>query len=231
MHFKAVIFDLDGTLLDTLQDIANAGNTVLANNGFPIHRTDDYRGFIGSGINKLISRALPRNNQNPETVVTLAEEFRVEYSHTWNVTTRVYPGVPEMLDGLQAQSIKLAVLSNKPHDFTQQCVDGLLNDWTFEAVMGYNDKIPPKPDPKGALQIAGKLNSPPSRILYLGDTDIDMKTAIAAGMFPLGALWGFRSKEELFENGAKALLQRPQDILSFFNPSSPSDKEVLPDKY
>lgn len=217
MHLKAVIFDLDGTLLDTLQDIANAANTVLANNGFPIHQIDDYRRFIGSGINKLISRALPRDKQNPETVVALAEEFRAEYGRHWNVTTRVYSGVPEMLDGLKVRRIRLAVLSNKPHDFTQQCVDSLLHGWTFKAVMGYNDKIPPKPDPNGAIQIASKLNLPPSRILVLGDSDIDMKTAIAAGMFPVGALWGFRSREELLENGAKAVLQRPQDILAFFD--------------
>ncbi len=217
MHFKAVIFDLDGTLLDTLQDIANAGNTVLANNGFPIHETDEYRTFIGSGLDKLISRALPHDKKNPETVVALVEEFRVEYGHKWNVTTRPYSGVPEMLDGLHARHVKLAVLSNKPHDFAQQCVGSLLNGWTFKAVMGYNDDIPPKPSPKGALQIADKLNLPSSQIVYLGDSDIDMKTAIAAGMFPIGALWGFRSKEELLENGAKAVLQRPQDILAFFD--------------
>ena len=216
MKFKAVIFDLDGTLLDTLQDIADAGNTVLANNGFPIHKTDSYRTFIGSGLNILMSRALSPEKRDPETAARLAEAFREEYARNWGVTTKPYPGVSEMLDGLQTRHIKLAVLSNKPDDFTKLCVKGLLPNWEFEAVMGYNDAIPPKPDPTGALQIAGQMNLTPSKILYLGDTDIDIRTAIAAGMSPVGALWGFRSREELMENGAKALLQRPQDILAFF---------------
>ncbi|MBN1847429.1 MAG: HAD family hydrolase [Deltaproteobacteria bacterium] len=216
MKFEAVIFDLDGTLLDTLRDIADAGNAVLAGNGFPTHDVDAYRGFIGSGVPTLMNRALPKEKRNLETATRLADEFREEYNRNWNVSTKPYPGVAEMLDQLQSLSIKRAVLSNKPHDFAKLCVNGLLSSWTFDAVMGYNDQTPPKPDPKGALRIAARLKLSPSRILYVGDSDIDMRTAITAEMYPIGVLWGFRSKEELLENGARALLEKPQDLLAFF---------------
>jgi phosphoglycolate phosphatase len=202
-----------------LQDIANAGNTVLANNGFPTHEIDQYRMFIGSGITVLMERALPKDQRDPETAAHLADEFQEEYGRNGNAYTKPYPGVADMLNALQARHMKLAVLSNKPHEFTQQCVNEFLSRWTFQVVLGNNDTLPPKPDPTGALQIAGKWNLSPSQILYLGDSDIDMRTAKAAGMFPVGALWGFRSKEELLENGAQALIQKPLDILAYINPS------------
>jgi phosphoglycolate phosphatase len=215
MQYQGAIFDLDGTLLDTLQDIAHSGNAVLANNGFPTHEINQYRMFIGSGITVLMARALPEDQRDPETAAHLADEFQKEYGRNGNAYTKLYPGIAEMLSGLQAHHLKLAVLSNKPHEFTRQCVNEFLHHWTFEAVLGYNDIIPPKPDPTGALQIVGKWNLSPSRILYLGDSGIDMQTAKTARMFPIGALWGFRSKEELLENGAKALIQKPQDILAY----------------
>lgn len=217
MKYKAIIFDLDGTLLDTLQDIANAGNAVLIKNGFPTHPVDDYRRFVGSGIEILMKRALPRNNQNSETVIRLAEEFRKEYDQHWNVTTKPYPGISKMLDELQARHLKLAVLSNKPHDFTLRCVDAFFSNWAFDPIMGYNDSIPPKPDPTGAKQITDNWHLNHTQILFLGDSGIDMKTARAAGIVPVGALWGFRSGEELQQDGAMVLLKRPQDILTLLN--------------
>ena len=214
MHFKAIVFDLDGTLLDTLEDIANSANTVLARHGFPTHNLDDYRNFVGDGVTTLITRVLPGEKRHDDTIAECVRAFREEYSRNWNVKTTPYDGVAEMLDELAARHLKLAVLSNKPDDFTKKCVIELLPDWTFEIVLGLHSGIPPKPDPTGARQIAEHLSVPPSRILYVGDSGVDMKTAIAAGMFPVGVLWGFRSREELQDNGAQALIQRPQDILA-----------------
>ncbi|MBT9149171.1 MAG: HAD family hydrolase [Dehalococcoidia bacterium] len=214
MYFKAVVFDLDGTLLDTLEDIAHSANTVLARRGFPTHSLDDYRYFVGEGVTTLITRVLPDEKRNDDTIAECVRAFREEYGRNWNVKTTPYDGVPQMLDELASRHLKLAVLSNKPDDFTKKCVTELLPDWTFEIVLGLHSGIPPKPDPTGASQVAEYLSVPPSRILYVGDSGIDMKTAIAAGMFPLGVLWGFRSQEELQDNGAQALISRPQEILA-----------------
>jgi len=214
LGFKAVIFDLDGTLLDTLKDIAVAANTVLARGNLPTHAEDRYRQFVGSGAAELMRRALPEEQRSPSEVAPFVEAFRVEYAHNWRVHTKPYPGVADMLDALSAHQIPLAVLSNKPHDFTQLCVTEMLDRWTFSPVLGYRDDIPPKPDPTGASIIASELNLSPKDILYAGDTGIDMKTATTAGMFPVGVLWGFRPQAELEENGAKALVRTPQEIIS-----------------
>lgn len=213
MNFKAVIFDLDGTLLDTLEDIADAVNHVLAQRGFPTHDTDAYRHFVGDGVNILLARVLPEEKQNEDVVAQCVKAFREAYGHHWNVRTRPYEGVPEMLDGLTARGLKMAVLSNKPDDFAKICVAELLSKWRFEVVFGLHNGMPPKPDPGGALQIAELLDTEPGHILYLGDTDVDMKTAIAAGMFPVGARWGFRSVEELRNSGAEKVIALPQDLL------------------
>ena len=213
MNFKAVIFDLDGTLLDTLEDIADAVNHVLAKRGFPTHDTDAYRHFVGDGVNILLTRVLPEKKQNEEVVAECVKAFREAYGHYWNVRTKPYDGVPEMLDGLTARGLKMAVLSNKPDDFAKKCVAELLSTWRFEIVFGFHNGIPRKPHPGGALQIAELLDTGPEHILYLGDTDVDMKTATAAGMFPVGALWGFRSVEELRNSGAEKVIARPQDLL------------------
>ncbi len=121
------------------------------------------------------------------------------------------------MDALVTHGLKLAILSNKPHEFTKLCVSGLLPNWTFDVVRGHQEPIPRKPDPEGALKIAEELKIPPSGFLYLGDTAIDMKTAIAAGMFPVGVLWGFRPAEELQQSGAQVLLKRPMDIMNLLN--------------
>ncbi len=213
MNFKAVIFDLDGTLLDTLEDIADAANSVLLNKGFPFHNIDAYRYFVGDGIRILMSRVLPEEKRDDETVEECVKSFREEYDHNWNVKTKPYEGIPEMLDEMTERGLKLAVLSNKPDDFAKRCVSELFRKWHFEVVLGYHSQIPPKPDPSGAFQIAEQMDVQPEQILYLGDTDIDMKTAVSAGMFPVGALWGFRSLEELKNGGAKEVIKRPQDIL------------------
>ena len=210
--YKAVIFDLDGTLLDTLEDIANAMNCVLESTGFPTHTFDSYRYFVGDGVKNLVSRTLPADKRNTENISNCLEEFRKTYSLNWNVKTKPYEGIPEMLDILTERDIKMSVLSNKPHDFTKLCVTKLLPKWKFHKVLGQRDSVPPKPDPAGAIEISEYLMIPPSEFLYIGDTAIDLKTAIAAGMFPVGVLWGFRPMEELKENGARALINHPLEI-------------------
>ncbi|MBP2680968.1 MAG: pgp [Candidatus Krumholzibacteriota bacterium] len=212
--FDAVLFDLDGTLLDTLEDIADAANLVLSRRHFPVHPVDAYKRFVGEGARVLVWRLVPPDARDEDLVDAMYAEFRSEYSLNWNAKTKPYDGIPEMLDGLVERKLKIAVLSNKPDDFTRQCVDRLLSRWTFDAVLGHHDGIPPKPDPTGALQIARDLRLPPARMLFLGDSSIDMETALAAGMTPGGVLWGFRDREELEKSGARAIVGSPHDVFA-----------------
>ncbi|MDO9530189.1 MAG: HAD family hydrolase [Syntrophales bacterium] len=214
MHFQAVIFDLDGTLLDTLEDIANSANSMLTGYGFPAHEVDAYRYFVGDGVTMLVSRVLPAEKRNDDTIAECIKVFREIYSRSWNVNTRMYAGIPELLDALTVKRVKMAILSNKPDDFTKLCVNELLPNWSFEMILGQRDGIPQKPDPRGAHEIAENLGISPERFLYLGDTGVDMKTAINAKMFPVGALWGFRPPDELRKHGAKALIEQPMELLT-----------------
>ncbi|MGD2269086.1 MAG: HAD family hydrolase [Desulfobacterales bacterium] len=213
MSYKAIIFDLDGTLLDTLEDLADSVNRVLAASGFPAHGLEAYRYFVGDGSAMLITRALPEEKRAADVIRNCLRAFLEDYGRNWKVKTKPYPGIPEMLDALTARRCKMAVLSNKPHDFTRHCVDDLLGNWPFEVVFGQREDVPPKPDPAGALQIAKQLNLGPAEFLYLGDSAVDMKTAVAASMFPVGATWGFRTAEELLKNGCKVLIDRPLEVL------------------
>lgn len=213
MSYQAVLFDLDGTLLDTLADLGNAMNRVLAARSLPIHPLEAYRYFVGDGARMLVTRTLPENLRDEANIEACLEDFRADYDQNWQVETKPYPGVTDMLDALTARGLKLTVLSNKPHDFTQRCVGALLPHWAFDPVFGLRETVPRKPDPTGAFEIAASLNIPPANFLYLGDTAIDMQTACAAGMFPVGALWGFRSAEELRGNGAEVLIKSPLELL------------------
>ncbi|MGO8751043.1 MAG: HAD family hydrolase [Thermoguttaceae bacterium] len=221
MSRHAVIFDLDGTLLDTLEDLADSANAALRELGFAGHPLESYKIFIGDGIENLIRRALPQERLDPATLAHCHELVRSEYSRRWSDKTGPYPGVPELLDALAARGVPMGVLSNKPHEFTSLCVTRLLPGWHFDAVQGATPALPRKPDPAGALAVAAELRTDPAEILYLGDTDTDMRTAVAAKMFPVGALWGFRTAEELTANGARALAKTPIDVLPFLDPARP----------
>lgn len=213
MRFKVILFDLDGTLLDTLEDLGNSVNRILAEKGFPTHDLDRYRYFVGNGVLVLIIRVLPEQERNNEVIQACIKSFKKDYGQNWKVKTRPYDGIAEMLDDLVARNLKLAVLSNKPHQFTKQCVEELLPNWKFDVVLGQRDAVPCKPNPEGALEIAEHLNTKPENVIYLGDSAVDMQTAVAAGMFPVGALWGFRSMKELQDSGARALIERPSEVL------------------
>jgi phosphoglycolate phosphatase len=214
MPFKAILFDLDGTLLDTLEDIGNAMNRVLQKYGFPVYDIDAYRHLVGEGVTTLAARVLPEGKKSEDLIRTLVRAYREDYGNNWRVKTKPYDGITEMLDALTARGFKMAVLSNKPDEFTKLCVNAFLSKWTFDIVLGQRSSVPPKPDPAGAKEVAEGLKISPSQFLYLGDTAIDMKTAVSAGMFPVGVLWGFRAAEELCNGGAQALIKKPQDVLN-----------------
>ncbi|MHC4323130.1 MAG: HAD family hydrolase [Planctomycetota bacterium] len=217
IDFQAILFDLDGTLLDTLADIAGAANAGLKALGFPAHPIESYRRFVGDGAGCLARRALPEDHQDDETVERCREIIAAEYAKCWADNTKLYPGVTEMLAELHKRGIPMAVLSNKPHDATRTVVEGYFPGHHFKIVRGAVPSVPRKPDPAGALQIAEELDILPGRFVYLGDTDTDMRTASAAGMFAAGALWGFRDAEELIATGAEALVKTPPEVVNLFD--------------
>lgn len=213
MSFRAVLFDLDGTLLDSLEDIADSVNAVLKRRDLPERPVRDYRLLVGEGVPSLVRRAFPELAAEG-SIEPLVQEVREEYSRRRDAKTRPYPGVPELLDALAARGLPMAILSNKPDPFTRRVVAERLRGWAFAAVRGALPEKALKPDPACALELARGLGVPPGAFLYLGDTAVDMRTAVSAGMFPAGALWGFRDAEELTGAGARALLERPQDLLT-----------------
>jgi phosphoglycolate phosphatase len=213
MKYKAVLFDLDGTLLDTLVDLAGTVNRSLAKVGFPAHKVEEYKYFVGDGREQMAERALPPEHRDAATLKKLLTYINEDYTQHWGDNTATYEGIPELLDELVRRKTLIAVLSNKPYDFTETMVDKLLSKWRFAVVAGAMPSVPIKPDPTSAIKIARDLNIAPSDFLYLGDTDIDMKTAVGAKMFPCGVLWGFRTAEELKAGGARALVQYPGEVL------------------
>ena len=213
MKPSAAIFDLDGTLLDTIQDISNSANEVLGNFSLPKHELSAYRIFAGDGLDILFQRALPPENSTEEMVKRCVEEFAIVYGRRWRQHSKPFPGIQTLLDNLCEKNIRLAVLSNKMDYFTKAMTAEMFPKTKFEVVLGARPGIPKKPDPAGAHEIADLLALPPSEIFFVGDTSTDIKTARAARMIPLGVLWGFREEQELRENGAKYILREPRDML------------------
>ncbi len=210
---SAVIFDLDGTLLDTLADLAACMNSVLAAHGMPTHPPDAYRYFVGEGMEVLVRRTLPQDRRDAAQVAACFADVRGEYGRRWAETSRPYQGVAEMLDQLVARGLTLSVLSNKLDEFTVQVVSQLLPQWQFAQVRGMRSDTPAKPDPAGALAIAADTGVAAQQTLYVGDTATDMKTGRAAGMRTIGVTWGFRDAEELLASGAHELIDRPAQLL------------------
>lgn len=205
-----VLLDLDGTLADTLGDIAAAMNHVLAAHGLPQHQAPQYKLLIGEGVEMLSRRAVPADRESliPEIVTA----FRAHYADHLLETTRPYDGIPEMLDALDAAGLPLAILSNKPDAPTRRIVEALFPRVPFRAVLGYRGDFPRKPDPASALHLATQLGVPPTQVAFVGDTSVDMETARAAGMHALGVLWGFRDRDELLAHGAAALAAHPSEV-------------------
>jgi phosphoglycolate phosphatase len=216
MKYGAIIFDLDGTLLDTLQDLALSVNAVLKEHGLQEHPVDAYRYYVGDGIDVLVERAFPALFIEEVKLDNIVRAVKGEYSRRWADHTVPYPGIPELLSFLQENSIPKAIFSNKPHEFALLTVETLLPDWDFVEIRGIGAETPRKPDPEGALRIAEMLGLEPGTIVYLGDTDTDMKTAVRGGFFPVGALWGFRPAAELKKGGAEFLAENPLDLVAIF---------------
>lgn len=216
MRFSGVIFDLDGTLLDTIEDIGLTMNLVFGRRGFPPFSIADCMRMVGDGMEVLVRRALPGGSGDEALVDEIVQEYREAYGLAWRDHSRPYPGVPELLEGLKARGVRSAVLSNKSHPFTEIMTRELL-PFDFDAVLGALPGVPFKPDPSAALRIASDIGLPPAGFVFVGDTDIDMETARAAGMYPAGALWGFRDAANLNAGGAEVLLASPGDLLRLFD--------------
>ena len=213
MQFQAICFDLDGTLLDSLADLAHCTNKILLKRGFPEHPVDAFRYFVGDGAKMLMTRVLPKEVRNDSLIEECRQDFEEAYRDCWNEQTLPYEDIPELLDALTNLQQKLTVLSNKPHEFSLLAVKHFLPNWEFELVLGQRKGVPRKPDPAGMLDICEQLKIPAKKFLYLGDTGTDMKTAVAAGCFPVGVLWGCRPEAELRDNGARAIVKKPLDVL------------------
>jgi phosphoglycolate phosphatase len=214
--YRAVIFDLDGTLLDTIDDIALAMNRVLESRNFEPYAVEAYKTLVGEGIEEMVRRALAPRLLAEEEVAGLVRDYRREYELCWRDHSRPYPEVPELLGELARRGVRTAVLSNKSHPFTEAMMRELLGSFRFDLIRGAMPGIPLKPDPQPALTIAHDMGVAAGSVVFLGDTKVDMHTAVAAGMFPVGALWGFRSAEELTESGAAALIVSPLELLPYF---------------
>jgi phosphoglycolate phosphatase len=215
IRMQAVVFDLDGTLLNSLADIVHAGNAVLEAHGFPVHSSDAYRLFVGDGVGRLIHRIVPAAYQEDKVFLeTFLREYAEQYYRTWNVESRLYDGVTELLDALVQRQIRMAVLSNKPHEATNRCVEYYLGRFTFAAVLGQQADRPPKPDLTGVREILARLEVAAESCCYVGDTAVDMRTALGAGMFAVGATWGFRDVAELQAAGAHTLIHHPRELLA-----------------
>jgi phosphoglycolate phosphatase len=212
MKYRGVIFDLDGTLLDTINDITTALNIVMLRNGFRQYSVAECQKMVGDGMEVLIKRAVPEIANEPEAISQLIQQYREEYARRWRQNSRPYPGIPEVLTRLRQAGSKTAVLSNKSHEFTELMTKELL-PFPFEVIRGARPGVPVKPDPLPAQLVLEELKLKPFEVIYVGDTSVDMETAVAAGIFPAGALWGFREAKELIESGAQVLLKTPSDLL------------------
>jgi len=213
-RFAAVIFDLDGTLVDTLDDIALTMNLILTRRGLPTRTNEEYKRVVGDGLEEAVRRALRPVPPSDDDIAGIVAEYRREYEARWKDHSRPYPGIAELLRHLRARGLKTAVLSNKSHPYAVVMIRDLVGDVPFDVIRGATPGVPLKPDPAAALLIARELGVAPGSVIFLGDTNVDMKTAVAAGMFPAGALWGFRTPEELLENGAEVLLSSPLELLA-----------------
>lgn len=214
MKIDAIIFDLDGTLLNTIDDLAGSMNKVLEENSFPTHPTSSYFYFIGNGARSLVERALPEEKREPVLLDKYLARYRDIYRENWNVETKLYDEIDDMLVSVQNLNIPMAILSNKPHSDVLKCIDHYFEFETFMEVAGQQGAIPHKPAPDGAFKIAKTLNVNTERTIFVGDSSVDMKTAKAAGMIAVGVSWGFRTTEELLENGADHIIDKPHELLA-----------------
>ncbi|MDH5737236.1 MAG: HAD family hydrolase [Gammaproteobacteria bacterium] len=216
MQCKGIIFDLDGTLLNTLVTLANSYNQALEEQEYPPHPTKSYKMFIGDGARKCVERCLsPIKDEAAINRVLISQQ--AIYRASWHQDTEPYADILPLLEILDRQGLKLAVLSNKDHEFTCKLVAHFFGEALFSQVLGYGEGIKHKPDPGGAIKIARDFGLSPAEMAFVGDSKMDIQTAIASGMVPIGVKWGFRSETELKQSGCKILLHQPFDLLNWLS--------------
>ena len=209
---KAFIFDLDGTLIDSLADIAESINRMLDARGYPRCEQEIFKQMVGDGMEKLVERALPVSVRSVELIKVCVEEYRAHYDTLWNAQTRPYPGIVEMLTELKGRGVKLGVISNKAHRFTVPMTQHFFGADCFDHILGQRNEVPRKPAPAGAHEMAAFLGLKTDELAYVGDSGIDMAFAKSSGMRAVGVRWGFRSEAELLEHGADLLISRPAEL-------------------
>jgi phosphoglycolate phosphatase len=210
---RGAIFDLDGTIVDTLGDLAASLNRALSSLGYPEHDVQAYKAMVGNGMTKMAERALPEGQRDEARVAALKDVFLEDYALHLTDKTRPYPGIEELLENLRAMGWRLGCLSNKDHDKAVIVVEHFFKG-LFDLTLGVTPTRSPKPDTAGALELAGGLGLAPKDIYYFGDSDTDMKLAVKAGFFPVGVAWGFRDPDNIMGGGAKAILGEPEDFLT-----------------
>lgn len=212
-----VIFDLDGTLLDTLEDIADSLNLVLERNGLKTHPIESYKRFVGDGIKNLVIRATRDYALSDENLLKLVEELKIEYHNNLINKTQPYPGIIELINQLSEMNISLNILSNKPDNYTKLLYEKFFNTYNFSYVLGENNNFRKKPEPDAINDIIKNLNIENDRVLFVGDTSTDIIAAKNAGIKSVGVLWGFRDEKELKEAGADFIISKPQELLEIIN--------------
>jgi phosphoglycolate phosphatase len=210
---KAVIFDLDGTLIDSIADIADCSNAVLSNNGFPTIPVERFKELVGDGFSNLTRKILPESALTAERIAQFIAEYRSLYRERWNLKTTVYDGVHDLLVSLQNSGLILSVLSNKRDEATKLCVSWFFPEIRFVEVRGERDGTPLKPAPDAALTIAESCRVAPNQCIFVGDSEIDIETGLRAGMTSVGVLWGFRPRSVLEAAGAAHLIAQPTELL------------------
>lgn len=212
MKYKAVIFDLDGTLVDSIEDLAESMNAILDEYNLPKHPADSYYGMVGMGIRKLVESALPETHRSDDFIDECFSKMKVLYEKNIVNKTAPYKGIVELLETLINQEVKLNVLSNKADNLTKKVVNNIFSKFDFEFILGPETSDLRKPNPENALQIAKSLGLSPEDVVFIGDTAIDIKTAINASMTAVGVSWGFRTKEELENAGADHVIDTPMEL-------------------
>ena len=216
MKFKAFIFDLDGTVLDSLQDLADAVNHALKTQGFPERSLEEVRLRVGNGIDKLVISSLPEKFQEDQKMIAKTLESMAQfYSKNWNKNTRLYPDIAELFDRLTFDHIPMAILSNKPEAFLKEMATYYMKKWDFVLIVGSRKDYPLKPNPQSALAIIKKMGLEPSDVALVGDGDADIQTAIAAEMCPIAVTWGLRTLEEQKLVGATTFIHSPLELLEY----------------
>lgn len=213
MNYQAVIFDLDGTLINSIDDIADAANFSLQKNNYPTHEYSKFKNFVGRGIRNLMKAALPLNSTD-DVIDNCLQDFVSYYRQHCFDKTVLYDGIADMLDKLTEKNIKMAILSNKSQELTTYIVQKILSRWSFEFVFGASDQIKRKPNPEASLLIASLIGIIPQSILFVGDSQFDVQTAKAAGMSSVSVTWGFRNKEELKLTQPTFLIDLPKQLVS-----------------